>query len=270
MEEEMTGDIQQVLRDEPAIRDVVRDAHHDQLRGQAVQDDIATLLDNHTPLTRLCRWEYRQQNDPETPSVARMAQYLVDEGYLDEEAGEAFLTLWNEIYWIVPAVSVQLNNLEGVERHWSGIELTLVEDNPEFYDYTLRWGVDERLSAEVPADRIISRCLLELSQITAHLQNFYEHDDVNDEFVSYLAEQYDLNWTTDTLSELLDDLQSLQHALGKPTANSPEPTVAISWDTDEREDPVVGTMQIQQPGQPAGQEATADGDGEPTNLRGFY
>lgn len=270
MEEEMTGDIRQVLNDEPAIRDVIREAHHNQLRGQSVQHEVTTLLDKHTALKRLCRWEYRQQNDPETPSVTQLAQYFVDEGYLDNEEAETFLTLWDEIYWVVPAVGVDLNNLEGLERHWSGIELSPVQDNPELYDYTLRWGVDERLSAEVPANRILSRCLVELSQITAYLQNFYEHDDIDDEFVSYLAEQYDLNWTTDTLSELLDDLESLQRALGQPSAGSPEPTVDVTWETDDDDETVVGTIQVQQPGQAAEQEPTGGSDGEPMNLRGFY
>jgi hypothetical protein len=111
----------------------------------------------------------------------------------------------------------------------------------EQYNYTLRWGVDEQLDAQISAYRIIHRALRELSEINSYLQFWLESDDVDDETVAYVAEKYNIEWASDAIEKIAEDYNTIATMLDKPTEYG-QLSTEVNWDRESR--PYVGTLEI--------------------------
>lgn len=266
MEEQLAADIESVISDKTVLKGPITEARQSKIQGERAQPEIADLLDNHDPLSRLCEYEYKQAVVEDMESIVPVSKQLLDDGYIDTATQEEFIEFWDEIDWIVPAVGIQIKNLGGVEQHWSDIQMEPKGNQPAIMNYTMRWGVDEQIDAEVPGARVIERSLKELDIISNYIQFYQESPEVDDETVSYLAEQYDINWATDMLREVLSDLEAIDHSTegqSKPTA---DPDLQVVWDNSIGQDDVVGKIAIKQPGEKV---AEPDDGGSDAPPRGF-
>jgi|APHM01.1.fsa_nt_gi hypothetical protein len=266
MEKQLAADIESVISDKTVLKEPITEARRAKIQDEQAQPEIADLLDNHDPLSRLCEYEYKQAVVEDMDSIVPVSEQLLDDGHIDTATHEEFIDLWDEIDWIVPAVGIQIKNLGGLEQHWSDIEMNPRGDRPAIMDYTMRWGVDEQIDAEVPGARVIERSLKELDIISNYLQFYQDSPEVDDETVSYLAEQYDINWATDMLREVLSDLEDIDHSTegqSKPTA---DPNLQIVWDNSIGQDDVVGKIEIKQPSEKVSESDDGGSDAPP---RGF-
>jgi len=174
--------------------------------------------------------------------------------------------LWDEISWIIPALGIPTKNLGGLEEHWSDIGLTPKSDQPELFEYTIYWGVDEQIDANIPGSRIVERALLELNMVSTYLKMWQNDDDLDDEMVSYLAEEYDIGWAEDMLRNILADFEAIEHEGGGLSNGSKDPKLEVTWDDGSGHDDVVGAIRVTPPGE---QVVKADDDGPDTPPRGF-
>lgn len=269
MEEEMAADIESVVADQSILKEPIREARQSKIQGEHAQSQVIDLLNNHDALYRLCKYEYKQRQSDEPAPIVPVADHLASEGYLDGTTKDEFSDFWDDIDWIVPSVSIPLKNLGGIEEHWSDIAMKPKPEQPELMEYTMRWGVDEQLEADIPGERILSRAVFELDFIIGYFQYWQDNDDVSDDMVSYLAEEYDLAWTTDMLRNVLADLESIEHGGGQLSSASNDPDVEVTWNDTASDENVVGTIRVTPPGEQMKRDEEDDDDEGDTPPRGF-
>jgi len=249
MGEEEAALIESVVDDRDILEDAIQDARRAKIQGDDAQPQISDLLDSHDPLFQICAYEYKQRRVEDTASIVAVTENLAAEGLLAESTADEFIDLWSDIEWIVPGVGIQVNNLGGLEKHWSDIAIEIKSDRPEMLGYQMLWGVDDQIEAEVPGSRIIDRALMELRIIADFLENWDDHEEVGDEMMSYLSEEYDLPWTTDMLRDVLDQFEALEQSNGGMATATDNLNIDVRWDDETGDDIVVGTIRVTPPGE---------------------
>lgn len=267
MEEELAADIETVVEDRRLLEDPIQDARQSKIQGELAQPAIMDLLDNHDPLFRLCRYEYNQRRSDEPAPLVPVSEHLVSDGYINDSTRDEFVSLWEDIDWIVPAVSIPTKNLGGLEEHWSDISMEPQADQPELMDYTMRWGVDEQLDAKIPGQRILARAVFELNFIAGYFEYWQDHDEISDELVSYLTEEYDIEWTKDMLRTVLSQLNEIDTGGSSIATPNEDLVVEVSWDDNASGNDVIGHIRVTPPGEDIPKED--DGDNGDTPPRGF-
>ena len=268
MEEELAADIESVVSDQNVLEGPITDARQAKIQGERAQPKISDLLDNHDPLSRLCEYEYKQALVEDMDSIISVSDRLLEAGHIDSRTHDQFTDFWEETNWIVPAVGIQIKNLGGTEKHWSDITMNPKGNQPEMMDYTMRWGVDERIDADVPGSRIVERALHELDIVSGYFQFWQDHHEISDDMVSYLAEEYDINWATDMLRDVLSDLEEIDHQADGQSKATADPTLDVIWDDSLGGNQVVGKIQVKPPGEQV-KESHSDESGSDAPPRGF-
>lgn len=264
MEEQLAADLETVVADREIILQTTTEARQSKIQGKKVQSEIKKLLDNHNPLFRLCRFEYTNRVEGQADSSLAAAEDLSTEGYIDNSTKQEFEDLWDEIDWIVPAVSVSVQDLGGMEEHWSNTSMKLKNGQPDILQYTVRWGVDEKIDADIPASRVVMRNVAELHSITEYFKFWREDDDIDDELISHLADRFDIGVARDNLRTILDELEKIDTEGGQPPAST-DPDIDVIWDDSIGDENVVGKIRVSPPG-----EKAADPDDDPDRIpRGF-
>jgi hypothetical protein len=267
MEEELAADIESVVDDRRILENPLEEARQSKIQGEVAQPDVMDLLDNHDALFRLCSYEYKQRRSDEPAPLAPVSEHLASDGHLDDATQEEFVSLWEDIDWIVPAVSIPTKNLGGLEEHWSDISMEPQADQPELMEYTMRWGVDEQLDAKIPGQRILARAVFELNFIAGYFEYWQDTEEISDELVSYLIEEYDIGWTKDMLRNILSQLEAIDTEESTIGNSNEDPAVDVSWDNSASGDDVIGKIRVTPPGEEITRgDETDDGDTPP---RGF-
>jgi hypothetical protein len=266
MEEELAGDIETVVEDRRILKEPIQEARQSKIQGKVAQPDVMELLNNHDALFRLCSYEYSQRRSEEPAPLAPLSDHLASDGHLDDATQDEFVSLWEDIDWIVPAVSIPAKNLGGLEEHWSDISMEPQADQPELMEYTMRWGVDEQLEAKIPGQRILSRAVFELNFIAGYFEYWQETDEISDELVSYLIEEYDIGWTKDMLRNVLSQLEGIDTEGSSTGRVKKDLTVEVTWDNSPSDDDVIGKIRVTPPGGDPNDDDSDDGDTPPVGV----
>jgi len=265
MEEQLAADIETVVSDQDIIKQTVREARQAKIQGKEVQSEIENLLNNHDPLFHLCRYEFANRFEGEVDSILTVVNEISSEGHIDNSTSREFVELWEDIDWIVPAVGVSAQNLGGMEKHWSVTSMRLKDGQPDMLEYTISWGVDEKIDADIPGSRLVMRNVAELQNITEYFKFWRKNDDIDDELLSHLADQYDIGIARDSLRTILDELEKINTEGGQPPTST-DPDIDVVWDDSIGDDDVVGKIRVTPPGEKA---ADTDDGGSDTIPRGF-
>lgn len=267
MEEEIAEYIESVVEDRSILEKPLDEARQSKIQGDRVQPEVMDLLDNHDALFRLCEYEYRQRQSEDPAPLVPVAEHLASEGVIDTSTVDDFVDFWEDVDWIVPALGVPTKNLGGFEQHWSDVAMKPISDQPEMMEYTLHWGVDEQLNGEIPGQRILSRAVFELDFIAGYFNYWQDNEEISDDMVSYLAEEYDIGWTTDMLRNVISQLESIDHGESRIADRQEDPDLEVKWDNSASGDKVVGTIRVTPAGETMKRDNDQDDGGAPP--RGF-
>lgn len=169
--------LRQCITADETIQQELNRLRAEQLRGDAIQDEINAIYDRMPGLQHLATLEQQGR-------VEERLSELQEKDALSTSEREAIQTLWNSISWIVDGVDAYAAVRHNSPLAWTDKRLQFTTRGDDLVaEHELNWGVDRIHHLYIPVDEFIADTIDRLRAINTILPTAVEEGYLDEQFL---------------------------------------------------------------------------------------